>query len=95
MPALTVALVTAAAAVIPETVVGPVAFKVKSDTRLEPPLSLVRVLTRVSLAGSSLLLMAQTAVSPSVSVKLLPASVPAEQLQAPAVYPDGPVSESA
>ena len=69
---------------VPEMVVGPVAFKIKSAAALTPPCALVTVLLKVSVAGLSLLLSEQTAVWPGVSVTLDPTIVPAEQVQAPA-----------
>ena len=82
----------AAAPVKPVIVEGPVAVKVKSATTETPPLSLVKVFTKVSFGAMSLLLTVQVAVSPEPSAKLLPVNVPEVQLHAPAKYPVGPVS---
>ena len=70
---------------MPETVVGPVAFKVKSETTAAPPLSFVTVLLRVRIGEISLSLMVQVEVWPLAKVRFEPESVPAVQLHAPAV----------
>ena len=49
-------------------VVGPVAVSVQAPTRAVPPLSLVTVLTRVSVAALSLLLIVQVVVAPVARV---------------------------
>ena len=63
-------------------VVGPVAVSETVFAETVPPLSLVMVLTRVSTGATSLLVMAHDATSPAANVRLLPESVPPEQLQA-------------
>ena len=63
MPALTAALVTAAEPVAPVIGVGPAAARVHAVGTAVPPLSLVTVLTKVSVAGLSTLVNVQVAVS--------------------------------
>nr|WP_255595481.1 hypothetical protein [Lysobacter sp. BMK333-48F3] len=69
----------------PVIVVGPVAVSGKSLIVAVPPLSLVTVLTRVSVAAWSSLTIVQVALTPLARVRLLPDKVPAVQLQLPAV----------
>ena len=83
-PALTGRLVTAAAPLTPVIVVGPVAVSGKLVTVAVPPLSLTTVLTSVSVAGRSLLVIVQVALWPLARVSWLPDRVPAVQLHAPA-----------
>ena len=86
MPEFTAALVTAAAPVIPVIVVAPLtALKVKAETADVPPLSLVTVFTSVSFGAMSASLIVQVGLSPATNTRLLPVSVPAEQLHAPAL----------
>ena len=82
---MTLAEVTVAAPVAPVIVVGPVAVRLTVFAATVPPWVLVMVLTNVKTGDMSLSLMVQVAVCPAASVKLLPAKVPAVQLQAPAV----------
>ncbi len=67
--------------------VGPSAARVQSVGTAVPPLSLVTVLTSVSVAAWSLLLMVQVADTPSGSTRLAPVRVPAVHDHAPAAYP--------
>ena len=77
-----------ASPVLPVTpAVGPVAVKVQSARPAEPPLSLVTVFARVSVAARSLLVTVQVAFTPFPIVKRLPTSEPAEQTQPSKVYP--------
>ncbi len=85
MPESTAAAVTAAEPVVPVIGEGPAAARVQAVGTAVPPLSFVTVLTRVSVAGWSLLLMVQVALTPIGSTRLAPVRVPAVQVQAPAV----------
>lgn len=84
MPAFTLAAVTAGVPVAPVIVVGPVAVNGKSVAKDMPPLSLVMVLAKVSFGAMSSLLMVHVAFWPAAKTRLLPVSVPAVQLHAPA-----------
>src|SRR4051794_1188614 len=71
--------------------VGPVADRVQSGGAAVPPVvPLSTTLRRVSWAAWSLLLIVQVALTPGVSTRLEPVSVPAVQDQRPAAYPAGP-----
>ena len=85
MPAFTEALVTAAAPVTPVIGVGPLAVSVTVLAANVPPWVLDTVFTKVSTGALSSLLMVQVEVWPDVSVTLEPTTVPAVQLQGPAV----------
>ncbi len=76
VPALTGALVTGGDPVAPVIVVGPVAVSVQSVGAAVPPLSLVTVLTKVSVAAWSSLLIVHVADTPSGSTRLVPVRVP-------------------
>ena len=67
-------LVTAPLPVAPLMLVGPVAVNVHAVAGCVPPLSLVTVLTSVSRAAWSLLLIVQVATSPIASAMLFPAT---------------------
>ncbi|MNV98872.1 hypothetical protein D3C71_1941730 [compost metagenome] len=72
MPALTAALVTAAAPWAPLIGVGPAAFKVQAVATAVPPLSLTTLLRSVSVAGVSSLVTVHTALWPLPSASVLP-----------------------
>ena len=63
--------------------------------KLNVPVPPFEILFRTIVAGVSSLLIVQVADWLSARVKLEPDNVPASQDQVPAVYPEGPVSESA
>ena len=66
-------------------VVGPVAVRLTVLAATMPPCVLLMVLTSVKTGDTSASLMVQVDVWPTLNTKLLLVSVPAEQLQAPAV----------
>ena len=71
--------------VTPVIVVGPVAVRLTVLAANVPPLLFVTVFTNVKVGAMSASSMVQVEVWPNAKTKLLPVSVPAEQLHAPAV----------